>query len=90
MIDATYVSKQRYAVRTKNMDGNMILRLVGSKPVRSNVTVPTASLSRVYLFTQITSCAMPYDVIYHPFPINSQYLKTWGVDSPALIDLLCP
>ena len=21
-------------------------------------------------------------VIYHPFPINSQYLKTWGVDSP--------
>ena len=25
---------------------------------------------------------MHYDVIYHPFPINSQYLKTWGVDSP--------
>ena len=19
-----------------------------------------------------------FDVIYHPFPINSQYLKTWG------------
>ena len=42
MIDVTYVSKQRYAVRTKNMDGNMILRLGGSKPIRSNVTVPTA------------------------------------------------
>ena len=27
---------------------------------------------------------MHYDVIYHPFPINSQYLKTWGVGSPAL------
>ena len=24
-----------------------------------------------------------YDVIYHPFPINSRYLKTQGVDSPA-------
>ena len=23
------------------------------------------------------------DVINHSFPINSQYLKTWGVDSPA-------
>ena len=22
------------------------------------------------------------DVIYHHFPISSQYLKTWGVDSP--------
>ena len=29
------------------------------------------------------SCAEHYDVIYHPFPINSQYLKTWGVDSSA-------
>ena len=27
---------------------------------------------------------MRYDVIYHPFSTNSQYLKTWGVDSPAL------
>ena len=26
---------------------------------------------------------MPYEVIYHPFPINSQYLKMWGVDSPV-------
>ena len=26
---------------------------------------------------------MQYDVIYDPFPLNSQYLKTWGVDSPA-------
>ena len=23
------------------------------------------------------------DVIYHHFPISSQYLKTWGVDSPV-------
>ena len=33
-------------------------------------------------FAQMTSCAVHYDVIYHPFP---QYLKTWGVDSPARI-----
>ena len=25
---------------------------------------------------------MYYDIIYHPFTINSQYLKTLGVDSP--------
>ena len=24
-----------------------------------------------------------YHVIYHQYPINSQYLKTWGVDSPV-------
>ena len=29
-------------------------------------------------------CCVHYDVIYHPFPINSQYLKTEGVDSPGL------
>ena len=22
---------------------------------------------------------MQYEVIYYPFPINSQYLKTWGL-----------
>ena len=26
---------------------------------------------------------MRYDVIYDPFPLNSQFLKTWRVDSPA-------
>ena len=25
---------------------------------------------------------MRYDVIYYSFPINSQYLMTWGVDNP--------
>ena len=24
------------------------------------------------------SCAMHYEVIYHPYPINSQYLEMWG------------
>ena len=33
-------------------------------------------------YTQITSCAEHYDVIYHPFPINSQYLNKSRVDSP--------
>ena len=35
-----------------------------------------------FFFSQMTSCFVHYDIIYHPFPINSQYLKTWGVDSP--------
>ena len=30
-------------------------------------------------FAQVTSCAMCYDVIYHHFAINSQYLKTSGM-----------
>ena len=38
---------------------------------------------QVVSFAHMTSCAMRYDVTYHPFAINSQYLKTWGVDSPA-------
>ena len=33
---------------------------------------------------QITSCAICYDVIYHPFAIHSQYLKTWGRGLTAL------
>ena len=36
-----------------------------------------------FFSSQMTSGAVHYDVIYHPFPINSQYLKTWGVDSSA-------
>ena len=32
---------------------------------------------------QLTSLVVRYDIIYHPFPINSQYLMTWGVNSPA-------
>ena len=55
--------------------------------VKFNVTMPTASFSRIlcyHKFAQMMSCAMPYDIIYHPFPFNSQlYLKMWGVDSPA-------
>ena len=35
------------------------------------------------VFAQMTSCAMRYIIIYHPFRINSQYLKMLGVDSPA-------
>ena len=35
------------------------------------------------IFAQMTSCAMRYDIIYHLFAINSQYLKTLGVDSPT-------
>ena len=27
--------------------------------------------------------AMRYDMISDPFPLNSQYLKMWGVDSPT-------
>ena len=44
--------------------------------------------SQQLFFAQMTSCAMRYDVIYHPFPINSQYLKMSGVDSPETIYIL--
>ena len=33
-------------------------------------------------FAQMMSCAVHYDhydIIYHPLPINSPYLKMWGV-----------
>ena len=39
--------------------------------------------SQQIFFAQMTSCAAHYDIIYHPFPINSQSLKTRGVDSPV-------
>ena len=34
-------------------------------------------------FAQMTSCTVHYGVIYHPFPINSQYFDDIGGDSPA-------
>ena len=37
-----------------------------------------------FFFTNDVMCRVHYDVIYHPFPINFQYLKTWRVDSPAV------
>ena len=40
-------------------------------------------LFRAFFFSQIMLCAMYYDTIYYHFPINSQYLKTCGVDGPA-------
>ena len=58
--------------------------LVGSKPIRSNVTIPTTSFLHVF-FSQMMSCAVHYDIIYHPFPINFQYLRTCGVDSPEFL-----
>ena len=63
--------------------------LVGSKPIRSNVTIPTTSFSHIFFFSQMTSCAICYDIIYHLFPINSQYLKTWQADSPEITQRSC-
>ena len=37
----------------------------------------------VCFFAQMLSCFVHYDIIYYPFPVNSQYLKMWGVDSPG-------
>ena len=63
---------------------------MGSKPIKSNVV--QQNLFRAFCvianswrsestvsFAQMTSCAIRYDVIYHPFAMNSQYLKKWGV-----------
>ena len=33
---------------------------------------------------------MHYEVIYHPYPINSQYLEMWGVYSIATISSALP
>ena len=82
----------------------IIMWLVKSKPaISSNITMPITSFSHVlchckcvttgvnqYVFAQMTSCTMRYDVIYHPIPISSQYLKMWRVDSPNLtLDATC-
>ena len=40
------------------------------------------------LFAQMTPCFLHYDVIYYPFPVNSQYLKMWGVDNPGNLNTL--
>ena len=63
---------------------------MGSKPITSNVTVPTTSFLRVLCHCKFVTigvnkyylhyrCSMSYDVIYDSFPINSQYLKTCEV-----------
>ena len=57
--------------------------LLRGKPIRSNVTIPTTSFWRIFFFTNDVMCRGHYDVIYDPFPINSQCSQTWGVDSPA-------
>ena len=36
-------------------------------------------------YAQMTSCAVCYDVIYHPSPINSQYLNISGVVTALVI-----
>ena len=36
---------------------------------------------------KMTSFVVRYYVIYHSFPINSQYLMTWGVESPETVHL---
>ena len=36
-----------------------------------------------FFFTNDVMCCGYYDIIYHPFPINSQYMKTWRDDSPG-------
>ena len=56
--------------------------LVGSKSIRSNFTIPTTSFLRFFFLSQMRSCAVHCDIIYHPFPINTQYLKTWGGRQP--------
>ena len=46
-------------------------------------------------YAKMTSCAVHYDVIYHPSLINSQYLNKSGVDSlefdsPTGVTVCCP
>ena len=40
---------------------------------------------------QMTSFLVRYDFIYDFFPVSSQYLMMWGVDSPAIgQEITCP
>ena len=68
--------------------------LVGSKPIKSNVVqqhlfrafcviANSGRSESTVSFAKMTSCAIRYDVIYPPFAINSQYLKTWGGWQPC-------
>ena len=43
-----------------------------------------------YFFAQMTLCFVHYDIIFYPFPVNSQYLKISGVNSPALDSVFHP
>ena len=60
--------------------------------IRSNVTIPTTSFLCIFLSVtnswqlELTSifCSSDimchaYNIVYHLFPINSQYFKTWGL-----------
>ena len=42
-------------------------------------------LFRMFFFAQMTSCFVHYDIIYYPFPVNSQYFKMSGFDSPGCL-----
>ena len=53
--------------RFSTNSGIPIMLLVGSKPIRSNVTISTTSFLRIFI-SQMVSCFMHYDIIYHPFP----------------------
>ena len=62
---------------------------MGSKPIRSYVLDKNIFFTRFVssqihedgrvFYAQMTSCATHYDVIYHPSPINSQYLNMSGL-----------
>jgi len=91
LLTSTFPHKRRYAIVIL-----AIMWLVGSKRIRSNVTMPTTFFSRalclrkfatigvnVVFFAQMTSCAVRYHVVYHSFRINSEHLRTWRVDSPV-------
>ena len=41
----------------------------------------TIGVNVFFFFSQMTSCAVRYHVIYHSFRINFVHLKAWSVDS---------
>lgn len=47
-------------------------------------TIDVDRNQRAFL-AQMTSFVLQYDIIYHFVPINSHYLMTWGVHSPAYL-----
>ena len=68
--------------------------LLRSKPIKSNVVqqhlfctfcviANSWQSESTVSFALMTSCTIPYNVIYYPFAINSRYLKTWGGWQPC-------
>ena len=62
---------------------SMVYYAIAMGTIMWNIANLRRSSQQVF-FAPMASYTVWYDVIYHPFPINSKYLKTLGADSPVM------